>query len=123
MRASTNRAINQQRNELNFRFGLDPAATTLLLRGAEGHEALQREERFRYTLLMRAILGTFEDAYVQFSAGMSDAEAWKLAKTAVETVTSTPGFASWWAENRRLFRTTFRSEIDRLAGWQREETG
>ena len=114
-RASTNRAISEQRNEINFRFGFDPSSTDLLLRGAEGHADLEPHERFRFTLLMRAILGMFEDVQMQFTTGMSDAETWELGKSALcQDVLSAPGFAGWWKENRALFRAEFCAEIDEL---------
>ena len=113
-RASTNRAISEQRNEINLRFGLDPAAMDLLLRGALHHSDLEPNERLRHTLLMRAIIGFYEDTYVQFSEGMCDRETWELAKSALRPILAAPGVAAWWEENRELVRSGFRSEIDEL---------
>jgi hypothetical protein len=85
-RASTNRAISEQRNEINLRFGLDPAAVDLFLRGAQHHSDLEPNERLRHTLLMRAVLGLYEDVYVQFSEGMCDSETWELAKVTLRPI-------------------------------------
>ncbi len=113
-RASTNRAISMQRNEINFRFGLDSDAIDLLLRGAQGRSDLEPSERLRHTLLMRAIIGFYEDTYVQFAEGMCDRETWELAKVALRPILSTPGASAWWNANRELVRSEFRVEIDEL---------
>ena len=113
-RASTNRAISNQRNEINFRFGLDPAAVDLLMRGGQDRGDLEPRERLRHTLLLRAIIGFYEDTYVQFSEGMCDRETWELSKSALRPILAAPGVAAWWEENRELVRSGFRSEIDEL---------
>ncbi len=113
-RASTNRGISEQRNEINLRFGLDPAAMDLLLRGAQPHSDLEPNERLRYTLLMRAVIGLYADVYVQFREGICDSETWELAKVTLRPILSTPGVAAWWEENRKIVRSGFRSEVDAL---------
>jgi hypothetical protein len=114
VRASTNHALTGQRNDLNLRFGLDPSATELLLRGARNRDDLEFHERYRHTLLMRAVVGISEDTYVQFCEGMCDAETWELNKVVLRQVVSAPGFAAWWERNREIFRSNFRLEIDAL---------
>ena len=114
VRASTNHSLNQQRTDLNFRFGLDPAAAELMLRGARSREDLDPLERARHTLLLGAVVGMFEDAYVQFCEGMCDSETWEVNKVVLRRMVSAPGFAAWWEGNQETLRSSFRSEVDAL---------
>ena len=114
VRASTGHAITKQSNEINLRLGLDPAAIDLLMRGARSHNDLEPQERARYTLLMRAVIGNYQDMYVQFRAGMCDDEMWEVMKLALGQSVSAPSFASFWERNRELFDSGFRSEVDAL---------
>ena len=66
VRASTHHGISRELNELNIAFGSDPAVSSLLLRGSEDYSQLDHDERFQYTLLMRAAFGTYNDAFLQF---------------------------------------------------------
>ncbi len=114
LRASTHHGIIQERNELNFRFGLDPSATELLLRGSRNRDDLDFHEQYRNTLLMRATFGASEDTYVQYREGMCDSETWKLTKALLRPTMKSPGFSAWWERHREFFRAEFRSEIDAL---------
>ncbi len=114
VRASTNHAITEQLNDLNLRLGLDPGAVDLMMRGAQNREGLQSQERVRHTLLMRAVLGNYQDIYVQFCEGMCDSEAWELAKIGLRELVSTPSFAAWWERQQEHLRSSFRSEVDAL---------
>jgi hypothetical protein len=114
VRASTNHNLNQQRTELSLRLALEPGAADLLLRGARSRDDLEPAERARHTLLLRAVIAGFEDAYVQFCAGMCDSETWDVSKVVLRQVISAPGFAAWWEQNRESLRSSFRSEVDAL---------
>jgi hypothetical protein len=115
VRASTNHALTVQRNEANYRFGLDPSAAALLLRGARDRDQLDFEERYRHRLLMRAVIGTFEDVYVQFCEGLCDEETWENTKVVLRPVVSEPGFLAWWKKDGEIFKSSFRTEIEALA--------
>jgi hypothetical protein len=114
VRASTNHALTEQRNDLNLRFGLDSSATELVLRGARSPEDLDFHERYRHALLMRAVLGIWEDTYVQYRERMCDAETWEITKVALRPVITAPGFSAWWERDREIFKAGFRSEVDAM---------
>ena len=114
VRASTSHALTTQSNEINLRLGLDPIATELLSRGARSRDDLEPHEYVRYTLLMRAVIGNYQDMYVQFRAGMCENETWEVMKLALGQSVSAPSFAAFWERNRELFDSGFRSEVDTL---------
>jgi hypothetical protein len=114
VRASTNHALTEQRNDLNLRFGLDPSAAELVLRGARSRKDLDFHERYRHSLLMRAVLGISEDTYVQYREGMCDSETWELHKVVLRPIITSPDFSAWWERDREIFRAGFRSEVDAM---------
>lgn len=114
VRASTNHALTRQRNDLNVRFGLDPAAAELLLRASRSFEDLDFNERYRHMLLMRAVVGICEDTFVQYSEGMCGPEPWESAKIVLGPIAAAPTFATWWDGNRAIFLPAFRKEVDAI---------
>ena len=114
VRASTNHALTQQRNDLNVKFGLDPVAAGLLLRGSRSFKDLDFNERYRHMLLMRAVVGICEDTFVQYSEGMCGSEPWESTKIVLGPIASAPTFATWWDENRTIFLPNFRDEVDAI---------
>jgi len=114
VRASTNHALTQQRNDLNVKFGLDPPAVELLLRGARSFEGLDFNERYRYTLLMRAVVGVCEDTFVQYSEGMCGPEPWSSAKVVLGPIAAAPTFATWWDQHGEVYYPAFRREVDAI---------
>ena len=86
----------------------------LLIRGAQSRDDLETHELARYTLLMRAVIGNYQDMYVQFRAGMCEDDTWEVMKLALGQSVSAPSFASFWEGNRELFDSGFRSEVDAL---------
>jgi hypothetical protein len=114
LKAATNHALNQQRTDLNLRVGLDPAAAEFLFRGMRSRDELESHERARHTLLMRGVVGYYEDAYVQFREGLCDAETWDVNKFALGQVLSEPDFPGWWKLNQNGYRSGFRLEVDAL---------
>ena len=63
-----------------------------VLRGTRSRDDLEPAERARHTLLMRAVLGYYDDTYLQFREGMCDSETWEVSKFALRQVVSAPGF-------------------------------
>ncbi len=114
VRASTNHALTQQRNDLNVKFGLDPAAADLLLRGARSLDDLDFTERYRHMLLMRAVVGICEDTFVQYSEGMCDKEPWESTKLVLRPIALAPTFEDFWTRNRAVFLPAFRGEVDEI---------
>ena len=114
IRAATNHSLSQERNAVNLSLGLDSSAAELLFRGLQDLEKLEVHDRLRYWLLIRAVLGTYEDTYVQFREGMCDAETWELATAAMRRIASTRGFAAWWKRDQEVFRSEFRSEVEAI---------
>jgi len=71
----------------------------LLLRGARSLDDLDFTERYRHMLLMRAIVGICEDAFVQYSEGMCGAEPWESTKLVLRPIVTAPTFEAFWQQN------------------------
>ncbi len=91
MRATTNHSLNPQRTDLNLRIGLDPDAAKFLFQGLRCRDELESHDRARHTLLLRGVVGYYEDAYVQFREGLCDTESWEVNRFAFSQVVAESG--------------------------------
>jgi hypothetical protein len=114
VRASTHHGITREWNELNVAFGADPAVSSLLLRGSEDYLQLDHDERFRYTLLMRAAVGTYNDAFLQFREHLISGEVWATYRPVLAAILGSSGARVWWERNRQLYPEAFQEEISRF---------
>jgi hypothetical protein len=114
MRVSTHQALNSEWNSLNVAYGSDPEVATLLDRGSQDYSQLNRVERFRYTLLMRAIFGSHNDMFLCFSEGLISQEEWAGQSRAIATALAWPGARTWWERNAENTSEAFRQEISRI---------
>jgi len=74
VRAAAHHSNSQGWNDLNAALGSDAEAARILLQGSRGYSDLKPEERFRFTLLMRAIMGRHEAEFFQIREGLVDAD-------------------------------------------------
>ena len=114
VRASTHQATMRSWNEINVAFGSDPVAANLLLRGSEDLAQLEHDERFQYTLLMRAVLGTYADAFLQFRERLISREVWSTSGGNIATILKGPGAREWWERNRHLYPEAFQQAVSQL---------
>lgn len=116
LRANTNRSLNEQQSVIRLRLATDTAAFDLLMRGLSDFGQLESLEGARYTLMLRAVLQTFEDSYVQFQEGSADRDTWEAARSGLEEVVTAPSFKDWWTRNNGSCKPSFQSEVNRLLG-------
>ena len=114
VRASVHHASSLAWNTLNLACGSDAAASSLLLRGSDDYSQLDRDERFRYTLIMRSVMGTHNDVFHQFRERLISEEVWAAHCRVIAATLARPGAREWWERNRQLFSETFQQEISRL---------
>ena len=114
VRASTHHGAIRLWNEQQVAFGSDPAVSGLLLRGSEDYSQLDPDERFRYTLLMRSIIGVYYDLFVQHGERLVSEEAWSTYRRQIPRNLSWPGAREWWQRNRQMYTEAFQQEVSRL---------
>ena len=71
------------------------------------------EERFRYSLLMRAILHLHEDDFVQVQEGLIDASKLAQQRRSVAGALAEPAARDWWTENAHFFSQDFQDHVAR----------
>jgi hypothetical protein len=120
MRVSTHQALNTGWNSLNVAYGSDPAVSTLLHRGSQDYSQLDRDERFRYTLLMRAIFGSYNDMFLQVRERLVSREEWTGQTRVIAMTLGSPGARAWWERNAEIYSEAFRQEISRMVAAQTE---
>ena len=114
VRASTHHGAIRLFNEQQVAFASDPAVSGLLLRGSEDYSQLDPDERFRYTLLMRSIIGVHYDLFVQYGESLLSEEAWATYRRQIPRNLSRPGAREWWQRNRQIYTEAFQQEVSRL---------
>jgi hypothetical protein len=114
MRVSTHQALNAGWNSLNVAYGSDPGVSTLLERGSQDYSQLNRDERFRYTLLMRAIFSSHNDMFLSVREGLVSQEEWAAQSRVIATTLAWPGARMWWERNAENCAEDFRQEISRI---------
>ena len=110
--AATYHAMTSAKNQVNLQISTSDYAPHILLKGSRDYRGLEVEERHRFNLLMRSILGVCEDIFVQYSKGFSDIQDHDINMAMVRDLLKQPGIEHWLTRNRHLFRKEFLSEID-----------
>jgi hypothetical protein len=110
--AATYHAMISAKNQVNLQISTSDYAPLILLKGSKDYRGLEVEERHRFNLLMRSILGVCEDIFVQYSKGFSDIQDHDINMKMVRDLLKQPGIEHWLSQNRHLFRKEFLSEID-----------
>ena len=114
VKAATHHSSSRAWSELETTLGSDPEAARTLLKGGRNYAELDLEERFRYSLLMRAILHLHEDDFVQSREGLIDASRAERQRRALEKALREPAARAWWAENADLFSDGFGEHVARM---------
>jgi hypothetical protein len=121
MRVSTHHALNTAFNALHVAYGSDPAVSTFLNRASEDYSQLDRDERLRYALLMRASFGLHNDWFLQAREGLFSEEEWTSQTRAIARALAPPGARAWWERDAEIFPEAFQREISRILAAQGSE--
>lgn len=113
VRASTHHGMVESSNALAFRLS-DADAARIILKGGRANDDLTPEEKFRFSMLMRASFGFYEEAYHQFWEGLLERDVWESRARTLSEVFDQPGVTDWWKKNRHYFSTRFRDAVDEL---------
>lgn len=113
VKAATHHSSSRAWSELERALGADPETVRTLLKGGRNYAELDLEERFRYSLLMRAILHLHEDDFVQTQEGLIDAKRSERYRRSLEKALAEPAARAWWAENADLFSEEFQEQVAR----------
>jgi len=112
--AATYHTMISAKNQVNLQISTSNDAPLILLKGSRDYLGLEIEERHRFNLLMRSILGVCEDIFVQYSKGLADIQDHDINMAMVRDLLKQQGIEEWLSRNRHLFRKGFLSEIDAI---------
>ena len=113
VRSSTRHAFIGSGQALQIAFA-EAEAAEILIKGTRAYSDLSLEERFRFTMLMRAFFGVGEDAYFQFREGLLDHEVWEARARIFAETFAQPGMVDWWKSNQHIYSTTFQEAVAKL---------
>jgi hypothetical protein len=113
VKAATHHSSSRAWSELEIGLGSDPEVARILLKGGRSYAELNLEERFRYSLLMRAIIHLHEDDFVQSQEGLIDANLLERQRRSLAKALAEPAARAWWAENAALFSEAFQEHVAR----------
>ena len=114
MRVSTHHAMKTAYNTLHVAFGSDPVVSSLLDRGSGDYSQLNRDERFRYAVLMRASFGLHNDMFLQLQERLLSEDEWASQSRAIAKALAPPGARAWWERDAEIFPKEFRQEVARI---------
>jgi hypothetical protein len=114
MRVSSHHATKTAYNTLHVAFGSDPVVSSLLDRGTEDYSQLNREERFRYAMLMRASFGLHSDMFLQLQERLLSDDEWAIQSRSIARALAPPGARAWWERDAEIFPDAFRQEVARI---------
>jgi len=118
MKVSTHHALNTSYNALHVAYGTDSAVSSLLNRGSADYSQLDRDERLRYALLMRASFGLHSDMFLQFRERLISEEDWASQSRSIARALAPPGARAWWERDAEIYPEHFRQEIVRIIAAQ-----
>jgi len=113
VKAATHHSSSRAWTELEVALATDSEAPRILLKGNRSYAELNLEERFRYSLLMRAILHQHEDDFVQVREGLIDANKIARHRRPVAEALAGPAARDWWTANAHLFSQDFQDFVAR----------
>jgi hypothetical protein len=109
--AATYHSMVAAKNQVNLKISTSGFAPAVLLKGSRDYQSLGLEDKHRFNLLMRAILGVCEDIYVQHSKGLADTEDHEINLAMVHNLLQQEGIAQWLSRNHYLFREEFLAAV------------
>ena len=91
---------------------LNPEVADLFLRGLNGMEGLDRNERFRFDLLMRNTMNSLQGAYQKHLAMGGDPKDFEKVGSLIDSIIGNPGARRWIASVEADWRPQFREYVD-----------
>ena len=109
--AATYHAMMSAKNQVNLQISAVPDSSRILLEGSLDYRVLEIQDRHRFNLLMRSIVGVAEDIFIQYSKGLADQEDHELNLAQIRDLLKQPGIKEWVSRNGHLFRKAFMKEL------------
>jgi hypothetical protein len=117
--AATYHSMISAKNQVNLQIATSSDAPLALLKGSRDYQGLELEDKHRFNLLMRSILGVCEDIYVQHSKGLADTEDHEINLAMVHNLLQQKGIAYWLSKNQYLFRSDFINAVNKKCDMNR----
>ena len=113
LRASTHHASVVAGNAVQLAFAGAEAAK-ITLKAGRAYDELTLDERFQFTMLMRAFFSFEEDVYIQFREGLIDRAFWDARARILTDVLRQPGIRDWWTKNCFAYSAGFQEAVAEL---------
>jgi hypothetical protein len=113
VRSSTRHAFIASGGAIQIAFA-EAEAAAVLVKGGRAYSDLSLEQRFQFTMLMRAMLGIGEDSFLQAREGLLDRELWDARARIVAETLRQPGMEDWWKKNQHIYSTSFQEAVAKL---------
>jgi hypothetical protein len=113
VRSSTHHASVVAGNAVQLAFA-EADAAEITLKAGRAYDELTLEQRFRFTMLMRAFLSFEEDVFIQYREGLIDRAFWDARARVLAEALAQPGVRKWWARNCHAYTTSFQEAIGEL---------
>ena len=88
---------------------------SLVLRGGDDFEGLNRLEKSRYRFMLMATMRRYENVWFQHRMGTLKTEDWRGINANLEAIFTAPGTHSAWAVVKDRSNAEFRTFVDELA--------
>jgi hypothetical protein len=113
VRSSTRHAFIASGGAIQIAFA-EAEAAAVLVKGGRAYSDLSLEQRFQFTMLMRAVFGVGEDSFLQAGEGLLDRELWEARARIITETLSQPGMEDWWKNNRHIYSKGFQEAVAKL---------
>ncbi len=93
---------------------LNPEVSALLLRGLKSYDGLEREEAFRFSMLMRNLFSEFHSVYIRQEALSSDPDSYAGPRQLLDWFIAKPGVREWLrgSEQEPDWRPSFKAFVE-----------
>jgi hypothetical protein len=112
VRASSYHAVTTNLSNLSGSIGRDASASALLFRGQTQLEALDSDERARFSILMISLFRCYENIFYQFNQEMLDRSVWSGWENSMTRTFWNPGVQIWWPTWRNDCHREFRDFLE-----------
>jgi len=96
----------------------EPGLAKLMSRAA-GHEELTDAEYYQLYGYMTSVFWSYEDCFLQFRAGMLDAQSWSSDNATLKRLLANPVYRAVWKAARGALGEDYRNFVDALASESR----
>jgi len=99
----------------------EPGLAKLMSRAA-GNEELTDAEYYQLYGYMTSVFWSYEDCFLQFRAGMLDAQSWSSDNATLKRILANPVYRAVWKAARGALGEDYRNFVDALASESRSST-